>query len=77
MVFDSLKQIQAEQIRFSNIKGIIVGIIFLFVGLVGIIFGLIEMSWGIMLLFLVVIAIGFIFVIINKIGLNLLKKQGY
>jgi hypothetical protein len=76
MVLDELKQIEFEQKKFKKIAGLILAIVIIIVSIVLIIIGINHSREELILISSILLVLGILLGVLNKIGLNMLKKKG-
>ena len=76
MVLDELKQIELEQKKFNKITGLILAIVIILVSIVLIIIGISQFKGELIFIGLIAFVVGGLLGFLNKIGLNMLKRQG-
>lgn len=73
-MIEELEKIQLEQKKFKNSFWLIMGILIFFVGVFFLIKGFINSKGELILVGIVILFIGGLLTILNKIGLNILKR---
>jgi uncharacterized membrane protein HdeD (DUF308 family) len=74
-MIEELKKIQLEQKKFKNTVWFVVGILILLAGMFLLFNGFISSKGDFILFGLIALVVGGLLVVLNKIGLNKLKKQ--
>jgi 1,4-dihydroxy-2-naphthoate octaprenyltransferase len=77
MVLDELKQIEIAQKKFKKTTGLIVGILIVAVSIILAFIGISQSKGEFILFGLIAFVIGVLLIVLNKIGLNMIKKQRY
>ncbi len=74
-MIEELKKIQLEQKKFKNTVWFVIGILILLSGVFLLFKGFISSKGNFILLGLIAFVAGLLLVVLNKIGLNKLKRQ--
>ena len=77
MVLEDIRKINIMQIKFRKTKNLIIGIIFVLASIVLGIVGFVQSRGELILFSLILLVIGILLVVLNKIGLNSIKRQGF